>query len=662
MCPIRLITLLILFFPIFGSAAEPAPLPLLSPLFGEHMMLQRNQPNHLWGWAAPGTKITVSFAGQEKTAAAGPDGKWLVTLDPLPASAEPRELFITTGNQKSYRGRPAADSSQIQNQKFHDVLVGDIWLCSGQSNMEFELARARDGAEAVKNSTEPAIRLFRVASQPAYAPVLAPRGEWRRCEPAAFERPGGFSAVAYYFGRKLHAETGVPIGLIQAAVGGSPAESFMSPEALGRFPEFAPGLAIIDRLKKRGGPVYGSYVMHWYDEFDRGVAGAWQEPGFDDAAWKTVSLHNGFARLGVPDAPAVVWFRREITLPDPLPPGKAKLLLGVVERMDTAWLNGHWIGASSWVENPRAYTIPDGVLHPGRNQITLRVLKTVPDGGFRSPAEKLQLTFGDGTAIPLEGEWRAAASVDARPPHPLPLGYENWPTMPTVLYFGMVRPLAPLALTGALWYQGEANTTRARQYRTLLPALIADWRALFAQPELPFYIVSLPSFSPRRTQPGGGDGWAELREAQALAAQNVPHTGLAVTIDVGDADNLHPIDKQPVGERLALLALRHNYGRDVVCDGPTFARAEKIPHALRLHFAHTDGGLVVKGERLGEFSLAGADHVWHWADAKIDGDTIIVSSPDVPEPVAARYAWQSNPLATLYNGAGLPAVPFRTDD
>lgn len=652
MRPIRPIALFALLLPLIGSATETAPLPLLGPLFGDHMMLQRNQPNRLWGWAAPGTEITVSFAGQEKTATTNADGKWLVTLDSLTASAEPRNLIVSADNRES----------KIRNQKFTDVLVGDLWLCSGQSNMEFDLARARDGVEAVKNSTQPAIRLFRASSQPAYAPALAPRGEWRRCEPAAFAQPGGFSAVAYYFARKLHAETGVPIGLIQAAVGGTPAESFMSPEALGRFPEFAPGLALIERLKQRGGPVYGSYVMHWYDEFDRGVTGAWQEPGFDDTAWKPVSLHDGFAKLGVPDAPAVVWFRRELTLPDPLPPGKAKLLLGVVERMDTAWLNGHWIGASSWVENPRAYAIPDGVLHAGHNQIAIRVLKTEPNGGFRTPAEKLQLALGDGTAIPLEGEWRATVSVDARPPHPLPLGYENWPTMPTVLYFGMVRPLAPLALTGALWYQGEANTTRARQYRTLLPALIADWRALFAQPDLPFYLVSLPSFSPRRTQPGGSDGWAELREAQALTARTVPHTGLAVTLDVGDADNLHPTNKQPVGERLALLALRHTYGHDVVCDGPTFARAEKIPHALRLHFTHTDGGLVVKGDRLGEFSIAGTDRIWHWAEAKIGGDTVIVSSPDVPEPVAARYAWQSNPLATLFNGAALPAAPFRTDD
>lgn len=645
----RVFLLLFTFTLALLPAAEARP--LLSPLFGEHMMLQRNQPNPVWGWAEPGTGITVAFAGQRKTTVPGPDGRWQVTLDPLAASAKPQEFSVIADNR----------NSGIENRNFHDVLVGDLWLCSGQSNMEFGLARARDGAAAVKNSSTGGLRLFRVASQPAYAPADVPRGEWQRCEPAAFARNGGFSAVAYFFGRKVHAETGVPIGLIQAAIGGTPAESWMSPSALGRFPEFAPGLAETARLQERRAPVYGNFIMHWYDEFDPGVAGKWSETACDDRTWTPASLHDVFTRLAVPATPAVVWLRRELELPDPLPPGPAKLLLGVVEKMDTAWLNGRWIGASAWVENPRAYAIPADVLHPGRNQLTLRVLKVAADGGFSSPAAALRLVLGDGTAVPLEDGWRATIGVDARPPHPLPLGYENWPTMPAVLHHGMLRPLAPLALAGVLWYQGEANFTRAFQYRTLLPALIADWRALFGQPDLPFYIAGLPAFMARRDQPGS-DGWTELREAQALTVRTVPHTGLAVTVDTGDANDIHPLDKEPVGERLARLALREVYGQDVVSQGPTFERAEQVTGGLRLYFAHTDGGLVVKGEILGEFALAGADRVWHWADAKLDGNQVIVSSPAVPAPVAARYAWQANPLATLGNGAGLPAVPFRSDD
>jgi sialate O-acetylesterase len=483
------------------------------------------------------------------------------------------------------------------------------------------------------------------------------------CAPEAFTTEGGFSAVAFYFGRKVHAETGVPIGLIQSAVGGTPAETWMSPEALRNMPEFQPALAEIARLKARGGEEYGNYISHWYDEFDRGQKEGWGNEKFDSTAWKPTSLKTGFADLGVPETVAVGWFRREIVLPNPLPAGTAKILLGVVERMDTVFLNGRWIGASAWVENPRAYPIAADVLHPGKNQVAIRVLKTKPVGGFMNPAADLKIVLGDGSSVALEGEWQGALSVDARPPHPLPLGYENYPTMPIVLFQGMIRPLVPLALTGALWYQGEANQSKPLQYRALMPALIADWRASFAQGDFPFYLVSLPAFTGRSSEPKAEtDNWTGIREAQALTASTVANSGIAITVDTGEAGNIHPTDKLPVGERLALLALKNTYGRPVVCAGPTFAKLETLPGALRIHYSGTDGGLAVKGGKLAEFAVAGADRKWHWAQAKIDGDTVIVSSSEVPSPVAVRYAWQANPVATLCNGAGLPAAPFRTDD
>ena len=277
-------------------------------------------------------------------------------------------------------------------------------------------------------------------------------------------------------------------------------------------------------------------------------------------------------------------------------------------------------------------------------------------------ADGLNLVLGDGTVVPLAGEWKGALSVDARYGQlPMPLGYENYPTMPSVLYHGMIEPVAPLAITGAIWYQGEANNERAYQYRTLLPAMIGDWRKLFNQGDFPFYIVSLPAFMHHQDQPVDA-AWAELREAQAMTARNVANSGLAVTIDTGDPDNIHPMDKKIVGERLAFCALAQHYGEKIPYQGPTFKSVEHLPGVLKLHFDHTDGGLVAKGDKLEEFSIAGKDHQWHWADAKIEGDAIMVSSPTVPEPEAARYAWQSFPTATLYNGAGLPAVPFRTDN
>jgi sialate O-acetylesterase len=268
--------------------------------------------------------------------------------------------------------------------------------------------------------------------------------------------------------------------------------------------------------------------------------------------------------------------------------------------------------------------------------------------------------FGDQVNIPLAGEWKGAVSVDARPPHPMPLGFENWPTMPSVLYQGMIEPVAPLALKGAIWYQGEANADRASQYKTLLTDMIGDWRHLFGQGDFPVYIVSLPAFMQRRDQPGG-DGWTELREAQIQTAASMANCGVAITVDTGEADNIHPKEKRIVGERLALCALAQTYGQKVIYQGPTMSSVERMPGALRIQFDHTDGGLVVKGDALKEFSVAGADHHWQWAEAKVDGDTVVVSSPEVPDPQDVRYAWQSNPVATLYNGAGLPAVPFRTD-
>jgi sialate O-acetylesterase len=251
--------------------------------------------------------------------------------------------------------------------------------------------------------------------------------------------------------------------------------------------------------------------------------------------------------------------------------------------------------------------------------------------------------------------------VDARPPHPLPAGYQNWPVMPAVLSNGMIAPIAPLALTGALWYQGEANADRPAQYRTLLPAMIADWRRVFRQGDFPFYIVSLAAFVERAATPDQ-PGWAELRAAQDCVAHPVPNSGLAVAIDVGAADDIHPVDKREVGERLALLALARHYGKEVAYSGPRYAGMERLPHALRLSFTHAEGGLVVRGDEAAEFSICGEDRVWHWAHAKVVGDTVVVSSSEVLQPVAVRYAWQSNPRATLYNRAGLPAIPFQTDD
>jgi sialate O-acetylesterase len=619
-------------------------LPFVSPMFGDNMVMQRDQTNQVWGWTDPGTEVRVEIGGQSALGRANAKGRWSLRLVP-PKSAGPQTLRIS-------------GPKEVQ---FTNVLVGDVWLCGGQSNMELPLSRARDGEEEIKAADHPQIRVFTVRKKTAYAPAETVQGSWKICSPATVVQEGGFSAVGYFFGRKLQRDLDVPVGLIQDCVGGTPAESWTSAGALRELKDFDTGLAEVERLRAKGSPEYGNYISHWYDEYDPGQkSNAWALPDFDDHDWKTVTLPGGFAELGVADSPSVCYFRKAIVLPDPLPAGGAKLFLGVIERMDTAQINGRWVGASAWVENPRAYALGDAVLKPGTNILTIRVFKTKPDGGFQSKPEALRLVLGDKTEIPLADTWKGKVSVDARPPHPLPLSFENWPTMPSVLYNGMIAPVAPFAIRGAIWYQGEANAGRAAQYRSLLPAMIQDWRRAFGKGDFPFYIVSLAAFMPHKDTPGD-DWWAELREAQAYAAQTVTNSGLALAIDVGDAGDIHPKDKKEVGERLALCALANHYGKKIVASGPTFASVEQLPGALKLRFKNTEGGLVAKGGSPGEFALSGEDKKWVWADAKIEGDTIIVSSTQVPNPKHARYAWQSNPRATLYNGAGLPAVPFRTD-
>jgi sialate O-acetylesterase len=631
---------------IAAGAADTNSLSFLSPMFSDNMVLQRGKPNPIWGWSKPGEVIKVEIAGHTTKAVTGADGRWQAEIQP-PAPGGPYTVKIIGANRTV---------------ELHEVLVGDVWLCGGQSNMQLGLGQVRNGAEEIKSANHPEIRFYQVDQHVSYSPAPVPKGAWKICSPQTVGG-SGFSAVAYFFGRRLQQDIHVPVGLIEDCVGGTPVESWMGPKSLHKPGGFDPQLAEINRLSTGNGPQYGSFLMHWLDEYDMGLAGGtWAAPDLpDDSNWKAVSIPGAFQALGLADVPCVCWFRKEITLPNPLPAGKATIYLGSIEKMDTTYINGHWVGASSWVENPRAYEVPGSLLKPGTNLMAIRVFKWKSHEGFLSKPDVMRLVLGDNTAIPLAGEWMGKLSFNAKPPHPMPLDFENYPTMPTVLYLGMIDPVAPLAIKGAIWYQGEANFTRAYQYRTLLPAMIGDWRNLFDQGDFPFYIVSLPAFMQRHSEPGT-DGWAELREAQALTAQNVPNSGLAVTVDTGDADNIHPKDKAIVGDRLAFCALAKTYGEKISYQGPTLTSMENLPRALKLDFAHADGGLMVKGDKLGEFSIAGKDRQWHWADARIEGDAVVVSSPEVPDPVAARYAWQANPLATLYNRAGLPAVPFRTDN
>ena len=620
--------------------AETKPLPFVSAIFGDNMVLQRGKPDTIWGWSQAGDNVRVEIGGHAAVGVAGADGRWQVKIDP-PKAGGPYTLKIA--------GR--------QSVELKNIMVGDVWLCGGQSNTQLPLLFTLNGADEVKAANFPEIRYFTVAQRVAYRHSDVVEGSWKVVSP---DTSSFMSAVAYYFARKLQSEIHVPIGLVVDAVGGTPAEAWTSADALKPLHDFDVPLDQVEKLAAEGAPEYGNYIMHWYDEFDTGLKEKWFAPELDDSDWKTVDIPGGFAELGAPDTPAVAWFRKEIDVPNPVPDGRTMVLLGEIEKMDSVYINGTEVGGSSWVENPRAYFVRPGVLKPGKNLVAIRVFKTKPDGGFMAKPDELHLELGDKTSLALAGKWKAKLSVDARPPHPLPAAWENWPVMPAVLYNGMLAPIAPLGIRGAIWYQGEQNSPRGYQYRKILPATIGDWRSVFGQGDFPFFIVSLPRFSPRSAVPTD-DGWADIRESQAIAAEAVPDSCLVVTIDTGEADNIHPKLKEPVGDRLAFCALAKSYHRHVVYSGPTLKRVDRRPGEVRLRFANTAGGLVVKGAKLAEFSIAGDDRKFHWADARISGNEVIVSSPDVPHPIEVRYAWQSNPEATLFNGAGLPAGPFRTD-
>lgn len=628
--------------PVPGGVRAPTkPLPLVSAIFGDNMVLQRGKADTIWGWSRPGEPVHVEIAGEAVAGVAGPDGRWHLKLVP-PATGGPYTMKVSDGRRTV---------------EFRDVLVGDVWICGGQSNMELPLRFTDNAAEIAKQANYPHIRYFTVAAHTAYRRTHALQGAWKVVSP---QTAAELSAVAFYFGRRLEHETHVPLGLVVDAVGGSAGESWASAGALRPLHDYDVPLAKLAEFAGQGLPAYGDYIMPWYDRYDIGLREKWYSPDYRASGWQSVHLPGGFAELGVPVTPAVAWFRKDITLARPLPKGPTLISLGEVQRMDSVYVNGTLVGASAWVEHPRVYYIPADVLKQGRNLIAIRIFKTDPHGGFLGRPSDLRLTLADHRVIALAGVWQGRISVDARPPHPMPLHFANWPVMPAVLYNGMLAPVAPLSITGAIWYQGEQNSPRGYEYRRLLPAVIASWRALFGQGDFPFYIVQLPAFGPRSPTPTD-DGWADIRESQAIVAATVPHSCLAVSIDTGDPDSLHPGNKQPVGDRLARCALALHYGRHVVYSGPTVLAVDRLAHAVRLRFEHADGGLVAKGGKLEGFSIAGPDRKWHWAKARIQGDALIVSSPEVPHPTQVRYAWQSDPRATLFNGAGLPAAPFRTD-
>lgn len=641
-------TLILAASPTF-AAETAAPRFALHPLFTDHAVLQRDLPVPVWGQAKPGTAVTVTLGTQRVQATANAQGDWKVQFAPLAASAQP--LTLTAAQA----GDPAVLT-------VHDVLVGDVWICSGQSNMEWPVSLVNDAEKEIAAANHPQLRLFQVPKKIAYAPESTVAASWANCTSASIP---GFSAVGYFFGRELNKELGVPIGLINSSWGGTIAEAWVSTEALTALPDFRERLEVVAKTRAALGSGKGeNTVEQWYQSNDPGTAAGWSKADAPTTDWKEVTMPAPFGKIGLGDFHGIAWFQRRFEVPTDLVGRELTLTLGAIDDLDTTWINGVKVGGRDEWNVPRSYKIPAGVVRAGANTLTVRVVDTGGEGGFTGGADDLRLqpATGDGAPLKLAGPWRMKSTVSFGSLPPMPGSAGNNPNVSTVLYNGMIAPLLPYAVRGAIWYQGESNAGRAEQYRELLPTLIRDWRQRFGPPTFGFHIVSLANFTDVFAEPRDHD-WAELREAQALTAKNDRHAGLALAIDIGEAKDIHPRNKQEVGRRLALSALARTYGKPVTWSGPWYRGMETTANgAIRLSFSFDDGGLQAKDGKLTGFAIAGDDRKFVWADATIDGKTVVVSSPKVPKPVAVRYAWDANPVANLYNGAGLPAVPFRTDD
>ena len=629
------------------SRAVAEEKPLVHPLFTDHMVLQRELPAPVWGWAAPGCEIKVSLAGKTATAKADSAGRWQVKLGPFPAGG-PHSLRVEG---------PLTVIVQ-------DVLVGDVWICSGQSNMEMGMGGVNKSQQEIAAADHPKLRLFTVPKRVSLRPQELVSSQWEVCSP---QTVAGFSAVGYFFGRDLNKALDVPIGLIHTSWGGTVAEAWTSAEALNTMDDFQPAVSQFQQLAaalESGTDKFDEQLANWWRANDPGSAAGlgWADPVQKTADWKTMNLPTAWEQAGLPDFDGVVWFRKEFDLPESAAGQDGTLSLGPVDDIDTTWVNGVRVGGMSTWTDLRVYKVPGRILKAGRNVVAVRVLDTGGVGGICGQADQLRFEpGGNGKPIPLAGPWQYKASTSLPQTKPVPQRLDNNPNVTTVLYNGMIAPLVPYGLKGAIWYQGESNAGRPLQYRTLLPTMIWDWRSRFGVGDFPFLIVQLANFMGVQQQPTES-GWAELREAQLLTTLKDPRCGLAVAIDIGEANDIHPRNKQDVGARLALAARGIAYGQSIEYSGPVFKSMEVADGKARLRFEHLGGGLVAKGGGpLKGFAIAGADKRFVFAEAKIDGDAVVVSSPEVSQPVAVRYGWANNPVCNFYNQAGLPASPFRTD-
>ncbi|MEJ1097974.1 MULTISPECIES: sialate O-acetylesterase [unclassified Pseudoxanthomonas] len=630
---------LVLFSPCAQAKVE---LPLL---FSDGAVVQRDKPLPVWGWASPGANIEVEFDGRSATATAAKDGAWRVEL-PAHKAGGPYTLRVRGD------GEPVA---------VRDVLVGDVWLASGQSNMEWPLHQAKDAQQAIASANDPLIRHFKVPKSWSEKPeTRLVGGSWKAASP---QTVGEFSAVGYHFARELRANTGVPIGIINSTWGGSRVEAWMDGQTLGiETTRLAKRMRDLRVKEDRDMAIVEGKLAQWgaLPADDTG----WQVADLDDSAWVDIAVPVLWEEAGWLGLDGVGWYRTSFQLTAEQARNGVRVSFGRVDDSDQAWVNGVAVGGITREYNtPRQYDVPAKALRAGRNVLAVKVIDDGGGGGIHGSAEELHVQLADGTRLPLAREWKfrvAQARLDAS---------DGKNLIETLLYNQMILPAQPYALRGVIWYQGEANADKladAYRYREQFPALIGQWRRQWNAPQLPFLWVQLANFDSGvdvSTEGRTESPWAMLRESQSRTLALLA-TAQVVTIDVGDAKDIHPLDKKTVGHRLALAARHVVYGETLVYSGPVYRSVSLEAGRARVVFDLGDSALAIRGSgnELHGFEIAGADRKFHPARAVIDGDTVVVSSDAVAKPQAVRYAWRDNPEdANLINRDGLPASPFRTD-
>jgi sialate O-acetylesterase len=645
------------------SGAQPDSARLRLPrLLSNGMVIQRDALIAVWGWAMPGTRVKATLRGRAATVITGRDSTWRMSFPAMTAGG-PYDLLVEAGGDRIV---------------VRDILVGDVWVASGQSNMALTVNAAKDAALAIETAGDPKLRHFNVPESFADSPAddLA-GGSWAAADP---QHVGGFSAVAYYFTRDLRKATGVPIGLIHTSWGGANIETWMSRAALGLTD--SGWAAILERERARDAAIRDTLLarLGTLPPVDRGTvngAATWADPALNDSAWTTITAPSSWESAGWDGLDGIAWYRTTFTLTAEEAARGVSIGLGPIDDNDVTWVNGVQVGRTSGYNVVRVYPVPPSALRAGRNIIAIRVEDLGGGGGLTGRSEQLYVEAGESRRS-LSGEWKFAVGAVAFRPDG-----QHINKIPTYLYNRMLHPLLPFPIRGVIWYQGESNANndaQAMAYRAQFVTLIRSWRREWqstraageSRRELPFLWVQLPNYGPIDSLPPLHAGWATLRESQA-AALSLPATAQVVTIDVGEANSLHPRNKQEVGRRLALAARSVAYGEHVIYAGPTYRRHEVRGGRVTFEFDNVGGGLVSRApfapraeplrDRVLGFAVAGADRRFVWAEARIEGDRVVVWSDAVPNPVAVRYAWANSPEnPSLYNSSGLPAPPFRTDD